>query len=202
MSVDSTYVRSLNYAGLPTAFSLSTTISSEAAVPFSVTLAAAKTGTLTTRTDDNTGTLTMSASHGITTGARLDLYWTGGSRRGMTVGTVSVNSVPIDGGSGDVLPSAAASITAQVPTEQAVVVTGDDIIALAARLPLGGTIVYADSGDVELAYAVLTSTLTTYVWVEADGGTNPLAGDALAKVFLSQGSSAATSTASGLVQYD
>jgi hypothetical protein len=87
--------------------------SAEVASP---TLAAAKTGTLTTRTDNDTGTLTMTAGHGITTGQTLDVYWAGGQRRGMTVGTVATNSVPIDGGAGDNLPANTTAITAMVPT--------------------------------------------------------------------------------------
>lgn len=202
MSIDSAYNRSLNYAGLPTAFSLSTTISSGLGTPFSETLAVAKAGTLTTRTDDNTGSLTMAGGHGITDGQRLDVYWSGGTRRGMTVGTVATNVVPIDGGAGDVLPSAATAITAQVPIENPVVVTGDDIVAIGLRFPLGGIAVFADASDVELLAVTLTTTLTTYTWVAADGGTNPLAGDAVAKVFISHGSTASTSTVTGLVQFD
>jgi hypothetical protein len=74
-----------------------------------------KTGTLTTRTDNETGTLTMSSGHGITTGQFIDLYWATGIRRGITVGTVSVNSVPIgadNSGSGNNLPSASTAIVA------------------------------------------------------------------------------------------
>ena len=85
-------------------------------------LAVAKIGQLTTRTDANTGTLTMAASHGITTGARLDIFWTEagvkGARYGVTVGTVSVNSVPIDLGAGDDLPTNLTAVTAFVPIEE------------------------------------------------------------------------------------
>lgn len=88
-----------------------------------IDLAPAKSGSLTTRTNNSDGTLTMSTGHGITTGARLDLYWATGSRRGITVGTVSGNSVPISSGTGDNLPTAATAITAMVPTLQAVPTT-------------------------------------------------------------------------------
>ena len=58
------------------------------AIPFAATLNPAKVGALTTRTDNTTGTLTMSAGHGLLTGNRLDLYWTNadgslGARRGI-----------------------------------------------------------------------------------------------------------------------
>lgn len=87
---------------------------------FEIEIPAAKAGLLTTRTDDDTGTLTMDPGHGITTGAKLDVYWTNadgtrGSRVDMTVGTVSGNTVPIDLGTGDNLPIQGAAIRAMVP---------------------------------------------------------------------------------------
>lgn len=200
MSIDSSFINALTYAGL--SFPTSVTVSSALAIPLSVSLSVAATGTLTTRTDNTTGTLTMAGGHGITTGARLDLYWTGGSRRGITVGTVSVNSVPFSAGAGDNLPVATTAITAQVPTSESVIVTGSNVVSIGASLPLGGTIVFAASDNTEIFAKVLTATNTAYAWASGYSGTNPLAGGAVAKVFLSQGSSAAGSTASSLVQYN
>jgi hypothetical protein len=200
VSIDANYQRSFRINGL--VFNSTQTVSSDVGPPWSVTLAVAKVGTLSVRTSASVGTLTMASSHGITDGNRLDLYWTGGSRRGIVVGTVAVNSVPITGGTGDDLPDAATSITAQVPNEESLVVTGDDVVSIAASCANGGTIVFADASDVELFAISLTTTITSYVWTSADGGTNPLAGDAVAKIFLSQPSSAATGLSYGAVQYD
>lgn len=199
MSIDATYSRSFAVSGLT--FPANATISSDVAAPFSVSLAAAKSGTLTTRTDANTGTLTMESGHGITTGARLDLYWDGGSRYGVTVGTVSGTSVPFDLGGGDDLPAAATSITAQVPDEEAVVVTGDNAVSVAVACTTGGTAVFADASNATLLAIVLDTTTGSYVWVTGSG-TNPLAGAAVAKVFLSQPSTAGAVTMSGCVQYN
>ena len=68
-----------------------------------------KSGSLTTRTDDNTGTLTMAGGHGITTGQSIIVLWDGGSRT-VSAGTVAGNSVAIDGGAGQVLPDAATDV--------------------------------------------------------------------------------------------
>lgn len=96
-----------------------------------------KTGTLTTRTDANTGTLTMDSGHGIGTGQRLDIYWTTNGlqycQRGATVGTVSVNSVPIDGGVGSDLPANNTAIVAMVPTLQTVTLDTGDFVMWCAR---------------------------------------------------------------------
>lgn len=82
------------------------------------TLAAGSAGTLTTRTDNDTGEVTLTAGHGQVTGT-YDVFWNGatpGSRRGMA-GTVTVNALALDGGTGDNLPIAT---TAVVVDEQAV----------------------------------------------------------------------------------
>lgn len=72
----------------------------------------AKAGTLSARTGNTTGTLTLSTGHGITTGDVVDLYWSGGFRYNVTVGTVSGNSVPLsDSGGGDNLPALNAAVT-------------------------------------------------------------------------------------------
>src|SRR5262245_45413696 len=97
-----------------------------------VTLVKGNAGTLTVRTDNDTGTITASSvSHTITTGMTVDVYWGGatpGVRRGMTVGTVAGTSIPIDLGAGDNLPVAT---TAVVVCQQTVVTfpfTGDNAI--------------------------------------------------------------------------
>jgi hypothetical protein len=157
-------------------------------------LNAAKTGTLSTRTDDNTGTLTMDTGHGITTGATIDLYWSGGSRRGVTVGTVATNSVPIDLGSGDNLPIATTAITAMVVIEETSgwAIAGNDIEGIIAGCPKPYTIVFLDGSDAELFAIVETSSSGGgYGWNSESGITNPLAGDTVAKIRKTHGDSTA-----------
>lgn len=159
----------------------------------SVTLDPAKTGNLTTRTDANTGALTMVTGHGITTAARLDVYWTGGCRYGMTVGTVATNSVPIDGGAGDVLPADESAITAMVPSEEVFAVDGDDVVGLEIYSTVYGTIILADGSDASLLVKQIGGSANTdqkaYAWFEDRDPVNPIAGDTVAAVFFSHGSS-------------
>lgn len=177
-----------------------TTISGEGLVAKEVTVAAAKVGQLTTRTDDETGTLTMSSGHGITTGQVIDLYWTGGSRRGILVGTVATNSVPIgadNAGEGDVLPANLTAITACVRTEEALAVVGNNVVAIEYYSTKRGTITLADASDVELAATIDGLGLNqerSQLWYESRNATNPLAGDTMAKVFFSNGDSTAEAT--------
>ena len=164
-------------------------------------VAAAKTGVLTTRTDANTGSLTMDTGHGITTGQRLDLYWTISSvnyqRRGLTVGTVATNAVPIDGGSGDVLPSTSQAITAMVPelftmpsniTEANVKCFGASITntTSACVVSLGG-----GSYTEQTAFTLNDATWDSSIeWSDTYTGTSPISpGTTISQVYVSHGDS-------------
>jgi hypothetical protein len=146
-------------------------------------LPAAKGGALTTRTDDNTGELTMEGGHGITDAARLDVYWDGGSRYGMTVGTVAVNQVPIDGGTGDVLPADETAITAMVPEVITLDVEGDDVIGLVVKGSDLSTVVFREAAADALAVEVLEAN-GVYSWRDGQS-TNPLAGTTLVSILMS-----------------
>jgi hypothetical protein len=177
------------------------TVTAALAVPFNLSLPAAKAGSLTTRGSNTAGTLTMDPGHGFLTAGRLDLYWSGGSRRGILIGTVATNSVPFTGGAGDNLPTAATAITAMVPSEEAVVVTGDDVAGIVLYGASGGTFTFTDDADAEVHAVVLTVATPAYTWLSVDGPTNPLAGDDVAKLYLSHGAAAAA-TVRGAVLYN
>lgn len=171
--------------------------SDDGVIAKSPSVGAAKAGVLTTRTDNNTGTLTMDdAGHGITTGARLDLYWTGGKRRGITVGTVSGTSVPIDLGDGDNLPVATTAVKAAVPASEEFLFTGTNASAAAAKLEgaagATGQVVFAQADNTEVKYAPVTSGGSgDYNWDENGGASNPLTGVSVGKVFFSHDDTAA-----------
>lgn len=88
-------------------------------------LVAAQTGTLTTRSDDNTGEATLSTGHGIVNG-KVDVYWAAGVRYGMDA-TVATNVIAIDGGAGDVLPTQSTACTVVIPTVLNVNFDGDEL---------------------------------------------------------------------------
>lgn len=148
---------------------------------------AAQAGILTTRTDNDTGTITMSSGgHTITTGMRVDLYWTGGVRRGVTVGTVSGTAVPIDLGSGDNLPSTSTAIKVAIPTERTFAFDGDDVMAIACKGSCRSQFVIVDVANAELKYYYNHNSKVPY-WYYGNGVTNPLAGTTVATVFVSHG---------------
>lgn len=164
------------------------------------TLTAAKTGTLSTRTDDNTGVLTMTAGHGLTDAQVVDVYWATGVRYGMTVGTVATNSVPIDGGAGDVLPSATTAITAVVQTSINLLIDGDNAKILAVcletidkTLRTKGHVQFRDAASDEIAELDLVTNVPQ-VWDIEGGSANPFTGDVITNLKASQASSTTTET--------
>lgn len=101
----------------------------------SALLAAQCDGSLTTRTDDDTGVVTLSTGHGIETADVVDVYWSGGMRYGMTA-TVSGVEITVDGGAGDNLPAEDTAITAVVEqTTWEINFDGDDaqVVAVVYR---------------------------------------------------------------------
>jgi len=156
------------------------------------TLPAAKAGTLSTRTDDNTGVLTLSSGHGITDGQIVDVYWSGGVRYGMTVGTVAGTSVPIDLGAGDNLPLVTTAITDVVHTSINVsidghnakivaieIATNDKSLRTAAQLQL------RDASNDEIAQIDLVTNVPQ-VWDIEGGSANPFTGDPITNAKASQ----------------
>jgi len=86
-------------------------------------------GELTTRTDDDTGVITVvsdsNAGHGITTADTLDVFFddgtTAGQRQGMTVTSVTNKAITVDGGTGAVLPVLNALVTVKVVDDRSTI---------------------------------------------------------------------------------
>ena len=164
--------------------------SSDSAISIDVAVPAAKVGTLTTRTSDTVGTITLAADHGVTTAAIVDLYFTGGVRYGVTVGTVSGTSVPFSLGAGDNLPAEASAITVGptvladfVVTGNSIIIIGMQAVAAAAQNSFLAHIDFQDVGGSEVQVQLVTNEPRV---IDVTGGdTNILAADAILDVRLS-----------------
>jgi len=148
-------------------------------------------GVLTVRTDNNTGTLTMdSASHIITTGAIIDLFWSVGGvdgvQRKITVGTVAGTSVPIDLGIGDNLPAATSAVQACIVQKFTPdFIVGDNCKALLAAADGTKALICLYSTGDTVEELVITLPLNgSYDWITG-GGTNPIAGKTIDKIHIS-----------------
>lgn len=179
-------------------FSNTTAITSDNSVMSDVaSIAAAKTGTLTTRSSDTAGTLTMSSGHGFVDGDIIDIYWSTGQAVHCTVGTVATNSVPFTLANGDVLPIATTAITAMVQRVENVSFLDADVEALFLGAgPAACSVTFLDASD---AYAgslrVLAGTGTNginyrhRIWHADDGSDIPVTAD-VASIAVTHGDSA------------
>ncbi len=156
---------------------------------------AAKSGTLTTRTDNDTGVVTLSTGHGITTGQKVSVFWATGKRYGMTA-TVSGNAVSLDGGSGDNLPVLNTAVTAAVPVEVPMAVDTAELQALAAHCTQAGYIEVLDDAGTPAQIALLSvGPSAARVWWDGNGETSPLASDVTGSAkFVHGGTTALTMT--------
>jgi hypothetical protein len=161
-------------------------------------LPAAKTGQLTTRTDNTTGTLTMAAGHGIVTANRVALFWTlngvSGIRRNVLVGTVATNSVPFSGGLGDNLPANMTNVTVMVETVLEMRFDGDDVQALFVGCPGPVSVWFSDDANTEQGAVKLPYAGQAYEWNVQNGVTNPLAGVTTTRAHVAHGDSTGTRT--------
>lgn len=159
-----------------------------------ISLPAAKSGTLSTRTSDTAGTLTMTAGHGLTDGQIIDIYWSGGVCYGATIGTVSTNSVPFTGASGDVLPAESTAITAAVQVVANTQIDGDAVQLFAILVESDnnsstvlGHITLHDSSHAVIEEIDLTAN-EPYVLDVGGGAPNVLTGNPITHAHITQNS--------------
>lgn len=197
------FTSSLSAAVLGGAFTVDMSVTAESGVKCEPDTNLAQAGALTTRTSASVGTVTMtSGAHTVATGDRVDIYWTGGSRYGVTVGTVSGTAVPFTGGAGTDLPVATTAVTVCVASAADMVVTGSNVVGIALSMTVRGTIVIATSGGAECHSVVFADGGGAYVWTSQTGVTNPLSGDSVAKVFATQAGTATASKGVAAVAYN
>jgi hypothetical protein len=161
---------------------------------------AAQTGTLTTRTDNDTGVATLSTGHGLLTGDICDVYWAAGMRYGMDA-TVSTNAVTLDGGGGDNLPDQDTAVTVVKQQVHNTPLDGDeaDIVAVIYSNALAPTakahVDFQDSGnatieEIDLVHYAANGGLDNICDISA-GDTNIYTGNPITHVHASHNSTSA-----------
>jgi hypothetical protein len=162
-------------------------------------LAAAGVGSLTTRTDANTGVLTMTAGHGIVTG-KVDVYWAAGVRYGMDA-VVTVNSIAIDLGAGNDLPDAATAVTVGQQDQKDIGFDGDTTTVVAMRFTRRGHADFQDSAGASL-FPHTFGENECWNWNENGGTAAQITGNPVAKVQISNGDSVNTNLVTCGVLYE
>jgi hypothetical protein len=167
--------------------------------PYEVELPPGKSGTLSTRTDNDTGIVTA-VGHGLAQNDKVDVFWSGGRRYGMTVGVIAGNDVPIDLGAGDNLPVATTPvvITKQVQINSQIDGDAIQIIGIMAQSadPASATKVNVDmqdSGSASIEVLDLTAN-QPQIHDIAGGAVNPFTGNVIEKSLAANGSSTETIT--------
>jgi hypothetical protein len=158
------------------------------------TVTPAKAGTLTGRTDNDTGVVTLGAGHGIVSTNLVDVFWTGGQRRGMTA-TVVGNDVTVDLGVGDNLPVLNTPVTVKLPQDETdLSLTGANVVAIGVYSPVPGFIVFKTGANAVIAAYPITANKKYDFWFNGSGVTNPVTGQTIAKISFSHSDSAADRT--------
>jgi len=169
--------------------------------PVNMPLAAGNAGALY-RTDADTGTIVLSDGHTLEEADTVDVYWATGIRYGMTANTSTSDTIyVVDGGAGDDLPSTA-GIACVVCTQESLDITfdGDNVILIGASTTKRCKVVFLDVANVLLAQEIATD--GAWGWADGMGTTNPLTGNAVTSVTVSNGiATAGTFKMTGL-QYE
>jgi hypothetical protein len=162
----------------------------EQAAATEVALPAGIAATLSTRTDDNTGIVTVASGHGITDADTVTLFWDGGIRRGLTVTATTSTTISIDAGAGDNLPlvSSVGVIAKEVVTSLGHV--GNDLVIFAVYSPQR---LMANIRDVDPATikAVDIAAKESWAYISNFSGDNPFADETLVTAVLANGGTVA-----------
>lgn len=192
--MNATYGVNLNGGGISIG-SGSQVITADTNNPFEVTIPKAIAGTLSTRTDADTGIVTVASGHGITGSDTVDIYNSTGQllRKDMDVTATDATTISINAGTGTDLPSATTALkVAKQKTIAPVFFDASGILMFGIELKVPGATSqgranFLDSGPTTVGDKTLTanSGLISHV---AAGDTNPLTGDAVS-IICSNGSS-------------
>ncbi len=160
------------------------------------TIPAPQAGTLTTRTDNETGVVTTTATPIVTTADTVRAVWTGGERVGMSVTNVAGNAVTVDGGTGTNLPAESTAITIAKECKLTFGFNGDGLKHLVVKADEDLSLDFLDSaGASVIAAAISMEDGDVYLWIYGVSflPANPFAGDAVAKIqFTNLGTADAT----------
>ena len=156
-----------------------------------VTINPAKTGTLTTRTDNTPAAPTQKAGQGIAGGTVADLSCTGGGSYNVNATAVATNDVTFSGGTGDNLPVQSTALTM---TKQQTIDTdfvGNLLVAIGALCAARAHISFYESLTLRLSVDLTANEL--WFWVNGGTAANPLAAGSVTHIVASQAGTTAAS---------
>ena len=185
MSLSSTITVIYSVGGVGGQASISKT--ADGGEPRSVSLAAATQCVANTfvMTDANTAACDLSGGHGLVTDV-YDVYWTDGVRYGVT-GTVTSNSVALEGGEGDDFPATNTSVTLAAQQEITIPITGNGASVILAHPTVRSHVDFQGSDNTSHWQHDIAANEPLF-WCSESGIDNPILGDTVSKVMASTGS--------------
>ncbi|KKK73276.1 hypothetical protein LCGC14_2895460 [marine sediment metagenome] len=162
---------------------------------------------LTTRTNDTDGVITLGAGHGFSTADIVDIYWTDASgvdqvRYGSVLSADDANTITTSLGAGTVLPSL--NTTGMIVCEQTIIDSdfdGDLMEMIVSQCTTRGHLDFQDVGNATLVAVELTAN-EVWEWASNTGVANPLTGNPVDDIKVSNGSVTSTGTLRIGVLYD
>lgn len=155
-----------------------------------ITLNAAVSGELTTRTSDSVGVVTVD-SHSITDTDTVAVFWEGGYRYGVAVSATTSTTISIgSGGAGDNLPLQDTVLTICKESTLAFAHDGDDITGILVHSPQRMSMNIRDDVPATAVAADVTAN-EGWFWISNATGTNPFTGDDLQDIILANASTTA-----------
>ncbi len=171
----------------------------EIAERVSLSMAAGLAGTLSTRTDNDTGVLTVATGHGITISDTVAVFWNGGFVKNCDVTAVTSTTISIDAAIGDNLPTATTAIVVSKQNSYSLLLSGDTLRVMAISCGQRALVDFRSSAPATLlAYDMAESEGRT--WLSESDVTNPLAGDTVATVHVANGGTTAATVAIGFLK--
>lgn len=165
-----------------------------------IELPAGKAGTLTTRTDNDTGIVTVASGHGMTDADTVDLYWSGGRRYGVDVTATGATTISFDLGAGDNLPVETTPVVIVKQVAINVALDGDNIQVLGLSFEFAspaitddGHVTFKDAAGDVIAQLDLEAN-TPQIYDVAGGQANPFTGDPITNAYASNGCSSSAAT--------
>jgi hypothetical protein len=173
--------------------------SQESAERLTLDLPASIAGTLTTRTDADTGVLTVPTGHGITTSDTVAVFFAGGVKHNCTVSATTGTTISITSTDGTDLPALNAAIVVGKQSDYELLLTGDNIAVLVIRSVTRCLVDFrTDVPASVLLYDIPAG--EGREWVVGKEIANPLAGDAVARVHVANGGTSAAAIDIGLLK--
>lgn len=160
---------------------------------YTITLPAGESGTLSTRTNDGEGVLTVTG-HSIEEADVVDIYWSGGARYGVTVDSVDTNTITFDdtpAATGDNLPTEGSEIVVTDRFQVNTHIDGDNVQIFVIHADQRCQCSFYDSDDSLIKQYELAEANAFEMWYTSSEEANPLTGNEITYAEVSNGSTTA-----------